>query len=135
MRKRSFAFILAVTICFAFISCKKEKDINIDHLIGTWGVYNDDPLFVMDGALRYTFHTDKTCQIYIYNALSNHDTTLNRTYIVSNDHKLLTIYDGEYYSEQYNIVKLNAKEMQWTNGSPNDGNTDKKLVKTEANSY
>jgi hypothetical protein len=135
MRKRSLALMFAAATCFVFVSCKKEKDINIDHLIGSWSIYNDDPLVVMEGSVHYTFQADKNCQISIYNALSNHDTTLYRTYIISNDHKLLTIYDGQYYSEQYNIIKLNHREMQWTNASPHDGNTDKKLIKIDDNLY
>ncbi len=117
---------------FSFTACSKDEKIDINQLIGSWNVINDDPLFAMDGSITYTFNTDKTCSVYSYNALSNTDTTVYRTYIISVNNDLITLFDDENrYTEQYNILKLTSSEMQWTNASPGDGNTDKKLKKVK----
>lgn len=72
-----------------------------------------------------------TCIKNIYNALSNRDTTINRTYVLSNDKILVTLYDErKIYTEQYLIKKLNEKEMKWENASPNDCNENKRLVRS-----
>lgn len=66
----------------------------------------------------------------IYNALSNSDTTINWTYLISNDKNLITMYgEDKVYTEQYTITKLTNKEMKWVNASPGDGNSDKRLVR------
>ena len=35
------------------------------------------------------------------------------------------------YTEQYKIISLSNKNMNWVNGSPLDGNTDKNLYKKQ----
>ena len=72
-----------------------------------------------------------TCVKNIYDAFSNRDTTISRTYVLSNDKTLVTLYDErKIYTEQYLIKKLNTKEMKWENGSPNDGNENKRLIRS-----
>ena len=55
----------------------------------------------------------------------------NWTYVLSHDKTLITMYDEtDIYTEQYEIVKLDKREMKWVNASPGDGNDEKvKLAK------
>ncbi|MEN6618122.1 MAG: hypothetical protein ABFC28_01260 [Rikenellaceae bacterium] len=116
----------------SFASCDKDDEVNISQLEGTWSVANDDPNLSVDGFVHYSFNADKVCSIYSYDALSNRDTTIYRTYVLSVDNSLITLKkeDG-FYSEQYYIRKLTSKEMKWENASPKDGNSDKRLVKVQ----
>lgn len=84
----------------------------------------------MDGSVTYIFNPDRTCLKKIYDALSNQDTTINWTYVMSNDKTLITMYgEDNIYTEQYRITKLTDKEMKWVNASSGDGNRDRKLVR------
>ena len=129
--KRNYRILLPAIIIVVFSSCKKDEKIAIDNLIGKWTVANDDPKMAVDGSVTYKFNSDMTCIKSIYNALSNRDTAIYRTYVLSNDKTLVTLYDErKIYTEQYLIKKLNMKEMKWENASPNDGNENKRLVRS-----
>ncbi|WP_367331777.1 hypothetical protein [Sphingobacterium multivorum] len=92
---------------------------------------NDDPRMAVDGSVTYKFNSAMTCVKNIYGALSNRDTTISRTYVLSNDKTLVTLYDErKIYTEQYLIKKLNTKEMKWENASPNNGNENKRLIRS-----
>ncbi|MBP1615165.1 MAG: hypothetical protein H6Q13_2613 [Bacteroidetes bacterium] len=128
--KNLFKVCLLFLAISSFVSCDKDDKIDISQLKGTWSVVYDDPNLSVDGFVTYTFNEDKTCNIYCYDALSNRDTTINRTYIVSLDQTLITLFNEENrYTEQYNILKLTSKTMEWKNATPSDGKSDKKLVK------
>lgn len=119
--KKQLIILLLFSILTSFISCDKEDKIDINQLVGRWSVYNDNPNFSIDGSIEYTFKEDNTCSIYSYDALSHRDTTVVRTYIISNDNKMITIYDTEkVYNKQYHIRKLTSKEMKWENASSFD---------------
>lgn len=129
--KRNYKILLPAIIIVVFSSCKKDEKIAFDNLIGKWTVANDDPKMAVDGSVTYKFNSDMTCIKSIYNALSNRDTAIYRTYVLSNDKTLVTLYDErKIYTEQYLIKKLNMKEMKWENASPNDGNENKRLVRS-----
>ncbi|MNJ92163.1 hypothetical protein D3C87_98260 [compost metagenome] len=129
--KINYRILLPAIIIVVFSSCKKDEKIAIDNLIGKWTVANDDPKMAVDGSVTYKFNSDMTCIKSIYNALSNRDTAIYRTYVLSNDKTLVTLYDErKIYTEQYLIKKLNMKEMKWENASPNDGNENKRLVRS-----
>lgn len=128
--KKQLGILLLLSILIGFGSCDKDDKIDINQLTGKWYIYNDDPNLSIDGSVEYTFKEDNTCSIYSYDALSNRDTTVVRAYIISNDNKMITIFNNENtYTEQYYILKLTSKEMKWENVSPNDGNSDKILRK------
>ena len=129
--KRNYRVLFPAIIVTFFISCKKDEKIAIDNLIGKWTVANDDPRMAVDGSVTYKFNSDMTCIKNIYDALENRDTTIYRTYVLSHDKTLVTLYDErKIYTEQYLIKKLNTKEMKWENASPKDGNEDKRLVRS-----
>ncbi|WP_343570257.1 hypothetical protein [Sphingobacterium sp.] len=129
--KRNCRILLPAIIIVVLSSCKKDEKIAIDNLIGKWTVANDDPKMAVDGSVTYKFSSDMTCIKNIYDALSNRDTTIYRTYVLSNDKTLVTLYDErKIYTEQYLIKKLNTKEMKWENASPNDDNENKRLVRS-----
>lgn len=124
------AILFSITIYFA--SCSKDDDINIDHLTGFWNVVEDDPQTPVQGPTSYNFNPDKTCTVYVQRSSPQKDTTMSRTYVLSIDNTLVTLYDEKgRYTEQYRIVKLTDHEMQWKNGSPGDGNHDKSLIKAK----
>lgn len=128
--KKLLGIILLISV-FSFTSCEKDDEIDINQLVGKWYIYNDDPNLAVDGSVTYTFNDDKTCSIDIHDFLSDQGTTLSRTYIIGHDNTLVTLYDEENkYTEQYYIRKLTTSEMVWENASPSDGNSDKKLRKT-----
>ncbi len=129
MKRISLYFLFFIPV-FLFFSCKKEEQIAIELLNGRWSEANDDPNLILDGSITYAFNPDNTCVKVIYNALSNSDTTINWTYVISNDKTLITMYrEDKVYTEQYTITKLTNKEMKWVNASPGDGNSDKRLVR------
>jgi len=128
--KKQLAILLLSIVIFSLISCEKDDEIDINQLVGKWYIYNDDSNLSVDGSVTYTFNSDKTCLIHSSDFLSNKDTIVNRTYVISYDNTLVTLYNEENrYTEQYNITKLTSKEMIWENASPNDGNSNKKLRK------
>lgn len=109
---------------FGMIGCEEDEEINISHLQGKWQVVYDDPNLIVEGYVQYTFDAHNTCSIYSYDALSNRDTTLYRTYVISQNNDLITLFDRDedIYKEQYWIQKLTSNEMKWENASPKDGN-------------
>ena len=127
--KRALYLILLVGC--VLISCKKDDEINISQLDGKWSVVYDDPNLVVDGSVNYQFNADQTCVKTVYNALSDESVIFNWTYVLSHDKTLITMYDEtDIYTEQYEIVKLDKREMKWVNASPGDGNDEKvKLAK------
>ena len=129
--KQIYRILLPAIIALVLASCKKDDKIAIDNLIGKWTVANDDPRMAVDGSVTYRFNSDMTCTKNIYDALSNKDTSIHRTYVLSHDKTLVTLYnENKIYTEQYRIIKLNTKEMKWENASPKDGNEDKRLVRS-----
>ncbi len=113
-------------------SCGKDDELDIAQLTGKWSVTNDDPRLAVDGSVEYIFNSDKACTIINSDFLSGRDTIIYRTYIISMDNKLITLFNEEdKYTEQYTIRKLTSKEMRWENASPKDGNSDKRLIRVD----
>ncbi|MFV0269664.1 MAG: hypothetical protein ACK5HT_21300 [Draconibacterium sp.] len=130
--KTQLSIFLLFSIIFSLISCDKDDEIDINQLTGKWYVYNDDPNLEVDSGVTYTFNTDKTCLIHSSSFLSDWDTIVNRTYVISYDNTLVTLYNEENrYTEQYYICQLTSSEKIWENASPGDGNSDKKLRKSK----
>ncbi len=130
--KNLLEMLFLLIVSFGFVSCNNDDEIDINRLVGRWSVSYDDPRLMVDGSVIYTFNTDKSCSIYNYDALSNRDTTINRTYIISYDNTLITLFnEEEKYTEQYRILKLTSKEMRWEDASSKCGcsNSNKKFVK------
>ncbi len=127
--KKIYQLLACCTLAVSIISCSKEEKIKIDQLEGEWLVYSGK-LVEDDSRVSYTFKDDSLCIIQTKHAISSGDTILNRTYQLSNDKKLITLFnENKIYTEQYKILKLTTTEMEWINASPKDGNTDKKLTK------
>ena len=127
--KRYSLYVWMVATAVAFLSCKKEDKLDTSHFQGKWSERAEDGV-AMDGSVTYTFNSDNTCSKHIYNALSNQDTTLKWTYVLSHDRTLVTMYGTDkVYTEQYRIKKLTSREMKWENASPGDGNSNKRLIR------
>lgn len=130
MRKNLYGVLLLLFITFGFTACEKDEKIDISLLEGAWSVANDDPHLIIDGMVVYNFDTGNKCSIVLSDALSGRDTTINRTYLLSFDNTVITLLnEEERYTEQYRILKLTPQEMKWENASPDDGNSNKRLVK------
>ena len=63
--------IMAAIVCLA--AC--EKSVDTSKIIGTWSECYEDPNFIMDGTVEYTFKADGTYQVYAYDALSGNEVT------------------------------------------------------------
>ena len=107
--KRIFA-ILAAIVCL----CGCEKPLDTSKIIGTWSEFYDDPNFVMDGTVEYTFKADGTYQVYAYDALSGYEVT--RTHEYTLDGNVITLNTATSdcaHSPCYTITELDDNEMSW----------------------
>ena len=105
-------FLLLATAIMLLSSCSKDKDINVTNLVGTWDECYDNPHFIMDGTVEYTFYENGTYQVYSYDALSHMEYTRTNTYILQND---LLILNTEHSENElrYHIVEFKKNEMAW----------------------
>lgn len=71
--------IMAAIVCLA--AC--EKPIDTSMIIGTWSECYDDPNFIMDGTVEYTFNEDGTYQVYSYDGLSGNEITCTHSFLVN----------------------------------------------------
>ena len=105
-------FLLLTTAIMLLSSCSKDEDINVTNLVGTWDECYDNPHFIMDGTVEYTFYENGTYQVYSYDALSHMEYTRTNTYILQND---LLILNTEHSENElrYHIVEFKKNEMAW----------------------
>ena len=122
--------IMAAIVCLT--AC--EKPINTSMIIGTWSECYDDPNFIMDGTVEYTFNEDGTYQVYSYDALSGNEVTRTHEYIIKNG--VITLNTAETdsaNSTSYTITELDDKEMSWqkvgTTYTPGSNGSDYKHFK------
>ena len=122
--------ILAAMACL--VAC--EKPIDTSMIIGTWNECYDDPNFIMDGTVEYTFNDDGTYQVYAYDALSGNEVT--RTYEYTLDGDVITLNTAatdSAHSPSYTITELDNKEMSWqkvgTSYTPGSNGSDYKHFK------
>ena len=94
--------------------CGCEKPIDTSMIIGTWSECYDDPNFIMDGTVEYTFNEDGTYQVYSYDALSGNEVTRTHEYIIKDGVITLnTAATDSANSISYTITVLEDKEMSW----------------------
>lgn len=108
---RQFFFILSAMICLC--SCKKDN-VDTSKIFGTWHECYDDPNFIMDGYVTYTFDKDGTCTLHSYDALSGNEYVDKHQYTITD--KVITLTTAATESEastSYRIVRLDDKEMAW----------------------
>ena len=122
--------IMAAIVCLA--GC--EKSVDTSKIIGTWSECYDDPNFIMDGTVEYTFKADGTYQVYAYDALSGNKVTSTHEYTIEgNVITLNTAATDSADSPSYTITKLNSKEMSWqkvgTSYTPGSNSSDYKHFK------
>ena len=105
-------FLLLTTAIMLLSSCSKDEDINVTNLVGTRDECYDNPHFIMDGTVEYTFYENGTYQVYSYDALSHMEYTRTNTYILQND---LLILNTEHSENElrYHIVEFKKNEMAW----------------------
>ena len=51
--------LISLTSAIAIL-CSCEKPVDTSMIIGSWTEYYDDPLFIIDGSIDYTFNEDGT---------------------------------------------------------------------------
>ena len=93
----------------------------MDQLAGTWEQVYDKGV-VAEGYVQYTFtpgvpSTGGDCTIYSYDVFAG-DTTVQRTYVLTDDGHRLAIFEGVYGGMpleryEYDIQRLSAKAMTW----------------------
>lgn len=105
-------FLLFAVAAILFSSCSKDEDINVTNLVGTWDECYDNPHFIMDGTVEYTFYDNGTYQVYSYNAFSHMEHTRTNTYVLQDDLLILNMEHSEN-ALRYHIVKLKKNEMGW----------------------
>ena len=102
--------IMAAIVCLA--AC--EKPIDTSQIIGTWSECYDDPDFIMDGTVQYTFNDDGTYMVYAYDALSGNEVT--RTYEYTIKDGVITLNTAATYianSTSYTITEIDDMDMSW----------------------
>ena len=122
--------IMAAIVCLT--AC--EKPINTSMIIGTWSECYDDPNFIMDGTVEYTFNEDGTYQVYSYDALSGNEVTRTHEYIIKDGVITLnTAATDSANSISYIITELDDKDMSWqkvgTTYTPGSNGSDYKHFK------
>ena len=105
-------FLLLATAIMLLSSCSKDKDINVTNLVGTWDECYDNPHFIMDGTVEYTFYENGTYQVYSYNAFSHMEHTRTNTYVLQDDLLILNTEHSEN-ALRYHIVEFKKNEMAW----------------------
>lgn len=114
--------------------CGCEKPIDTSMIIGTWSECYDDPNFIMDGTVEYTFNEDGTYLVYSYDALSGNEVTRTHEYIIKDGVITLnTAAIDSANSTSYTITELDDKEMSWqmvgTTYTPGSNGSDYKHFK------
>lgn len=122
--------IMTAIICL----CGCEKPIDTSMIIGTWSECYDDPNFIMDGTVEYTFNEDGTYQVYSYDALSGNEVTRTHEYIIKDGVITLnTAATDSANSISYIITELDDKDMSWqkvgTTYTPGSNGSDYKHFK------
>ena len=105
-------FLLLATAIMLLSSCSKDEDINITNLVGTWDECYNNPHFIMDGTVEYTFYENGTYQVYSYDAFSHMEHTRTNTYVLQDDLLILNTEHSEN-ALRYRIVEFKKDEMAW----------------------
>ena len=108
--KISTGLLFITAMMFA---CKKDNDIRISRLDGTWSITRQT------SSVKYKFNnTDKIVSILSNSSSNGADTLINRKFMISYDNRVMTIYkeiyrekENEIFTGQYNITKLSNKEL------------------------
>lgn len=115
--------LISLTSAIAIL-CSCEKPVDTSMIIGSWTEYYDDPLFIIDGSIDYTFNEDGTYHVCTYDALNGEDYSRTSTYSINGD--VITLDKDE--SRSYTITRLDSYEMSWqkvgTTYSPGTYSTD-----------
>ena len=127
---KRISIIMAAIACLA--ACEKPVDTSL--IVGTWNECYDDPDFIMDGTVEYTFKADGTYQVYAYDALSGSEVTKTHEYTLDgNVITLNTAATDSADSPSYTITELDDKEMSWqkvgTTYTPGSNGSDYKHFK------
>ena len=105
-------FFLLATAMMLLSSCSKDEDINVTNLVGTWDECYDNPHFIMDGTVEYTFYENGRYQVYSYDALSHMEHSRTNTYVLQDDLLILNTEHSEN-ALRYHIVEFKKNEMAW----------------------
>ena len=114
MKNRLKMALCALLLAAGCCGCEKDS-FDIGQLVGSWyKVYPEG--VVADGSVTWTFGADHTLRIEIYDVFANDTAIRNYTWRVSDDGKLLTLYDagGESYREQFKIGQCSRHRLSLT---------------------
>ena len=114
----------------ALSGCEKENYIDISKLQGKWTLAENGTM------TSYSFDHASNTVIIISEKNSGLDISLKRKFIVSYDHRTITIYKAIYhhreeeaFTGQYRIVKLSGSKMVLQSTDGGDFEPEKHLMK------
>ena len=120
--KTRFKLLFCSALLLILCACEKLAGpaVDIARLTGEWQEYYDDPLFIMDGSVRYTVLPNEI-QIHTYDILSDRASDWTLTYDLEKRQGKYTItlhYPADYpeADASFTIVQLTDKEMAWQRG-------------------
>ena len=115
---RTLSLLFLAGVCLLAVSCSK-MEVTQGNIIGTWAEsYEGYPYYAPDGFLDWTFNTNNTADIHVYDVFAGTN-DYSCSFSVENGKIILGPYEsveGEGINnqeEQYNITKLTETEMEW----------------------
>ena len=115
---RTLSLLFLAGVCLLAVSCSKM--VTKGNIIGTWAEsYEGYPYYAPDGFPDWTFNTNNTADIHVYNLLLAGTNDYSRSFSVENGKIILGPYESvegkgiNNPEEQYYITKLTETEMEW----------------------
>lgn len=119
--KTRFKLLFCSALLLMLCACEKLAGpaVDIARLSGEWQEYYDDPLFIMEGIVRYTVLPNEI-QIHAHDYLSDRTSDWTLTYDLEKRQGKYTItlhypagYPGADAPASFTIVQLSDTEMAW----------------------
>lgn len=115
---KSLSLFLLAGVCLLAVSCSK-MEVTQGNIIGTWAEsYEGYPYYAADGFLGWTFNTNNTANIHVYDVFAG-TKDYSRPFSVKNGKIILGPFESmedegvNNLEEQYIITKLTDTEMEW----------------------
>ncbi len=106
---------LMMLAALSLASCSSDDgDYDSANLYGTWQKV-DDAGVVSEGYVEYTFSSNGSCDIHVYDVFAG-DTTIHRGYMLKDDRQLIIfepMFGGTPELQTWNVKKLGRSTMSW----------------------
>ncbi|MCC8018814.1 MAG: hypothetical protein LIO85_03455 [Rikenellaceae bacterium] len=131
-------FVLCASALFLCSACSKDDKVDLDVIVGEWYWDTTYPYLIMDVSMSYTFKKDGKYIKTVYGGESPAPSFTEGRYVTSITDKprLLTLFTDdeegrEVAVEQYNIRKLNSKEILLESTSDEASPREMRLLRAE----